>query len=225
MRTMNPLLVFDLDGTLIDSAPDIIVAVNRTLVKNNKAPLSDETVIAHIGEGLKKLIADIFMEENLDPGQLIEIEMEFLKTYEEEMFNKTTIFPGVEQFLTDYSNIGPIGIITNKNEGPAKAILKHLGLDRFPWVQVFGADTLEERKPSPLPLQTMMKLAGHSPDKTFMIGDGIPDVLSALRAGVPSIAIGFGYTSTDLLQQYDPRGILSHYDELPTLLAKLGAKT
>lgn len=220
---MNPLLVFDLDGTLIDSAPDIIVAVNRTLQNHGKRTLSEEVIISHIGEGLKKLIADLFIEDNLEPAQIIELEMEFLRIYESEMFNKTQIFPGVENFLHNYQ--GPMAIITNKNEGPAKALLRHLRLDRFPWVNVFGADTLEERKPSPLPLQTTMKLAGHTPESTYMIGDGIPDVLSALRAGVPSIAIGFGYTSIPLLEKYEPRGILNHYRELPQLLQKLSQKT
>lgn len=220
---MNSLLVFDLDGTLVDSAPDIIVAVNRTLQNYGKRTLSDDVIIAHIGEGLKKLIADLFLEDDLDPSKIIDIEMEFLRIYEEEMFNRTRIFPGVETFLQNYP--GPMAIITNKNERPAKALLKHLSLDRYPWVNVFGADTLEERKPSPLPLQTMMKLAGHTPQNTFMIGDGIPDVLSALRAGVPSIAIGFGYTSTHLLQQYEPKGVLGHYSELSQLLKTLAEPT
>ncbi|UOF00061.1 HAD family hydrolase [Bdellovibrio reynosensis] len=213
---MKPLLVFDLDGTLIDSAPDIIVAVNRTLQNHGKRTLKDEVIISHIGEGLKKLIADLFLEDDLDPDAIIELEMEFLRLYEEEMLNRTQIFPGVENFLKNYG--GPRGIITNKNERPAKRILNHLGLDQYPWVQVYGADTLEERKPSPLPLRTMMKLAGHTPQNTFMIGDGIPDVLSALNAGVPSIAIGFGYTATHLLQKHQPKGILSHYDELGSLI-------
>lgn len=216
---MNPLLVFDLDGTLIDSAPDIITAVNHTLKNHGKKTLTDEVIISHIGEGLKKLIADLFLEDDLDPDAIIELEMEFLRIYEEVMLDQTTIFPGVEDFLKSYA--GPIAIITNKNEHPAKKILNHLSLHRYPWVNVFGADTLEERKPSPLPLQTMMKLAGHTPLNTFMIGDGIPDVLSALRAGVPSIAIGFGYTHTHLLQQYEPKGVLSHYQELPKLLETL----
>lgn len=220
---MNPLLVFDLDGTLIDSAPDIIVAINRTLSLHGKNTLSDEVIISHIGEGLKKLIADLFLEEDLDPADIIELEMEFLRIYEEEMFNRTKVFDGVENFLTNYP--GPISIVTNKNEGPAKAILKHLGLDRFPWQHVFGADTLEERKPSPIPLQTVMKLTGHAPHNTFMIGDGIPDVLSALRAGVPSIAIGFGYTATHLLEEYEPRGVLKHYHELPHLIRDLSHRT
>ncbi|MEN0058638.1 MAG: HAD-IA family hydrolase [Bdellovibrio sp.] len=216
----HPLLVFDLDGTLIDSAPDIITAVNRTLQNHGKNSLPDDVIISHIGEGLKKLIADIFMAEQLSPADIVELEMEFLRIYEEEMLHQTRVYPGVEDFLSQYK--GPMAIITNKNEEPAKIILRHLNLDQYPWMQIFGADTLEERKPSPLPLQTMMKLAGHAPHNTFMIGDGIPDVLSALRAGVPSIAIGFGYTAPHLLAQYEPRAVLQHYQDLPTLLKNLG---
>lgn len=223
LASMNPLLVFDLDGTLIDSAPDIVVAVNRTLQNHGKLALADDIIISHIGEGLKKLIADIFMADALDAAQLIELEMEFLQIYEEEMLRRTTIFPGVENFLKAYE--GPLGIITNKNILPTKTILQHLGLTRYPWIEVFGADSLAERKPSPLPLRTMMKLAKTDEHSSFMIGDGIPDVLSALRAGVPSIAIGFGYTAHSLLSQHDPIAILRHYDDLPEILRQHSLKT
>lgn len=216
---MKPLLVFDLDGTLIDSAPDIITAVNRTLANYKKQTLSDEFIISHIGDGLKKLIADLFIADELPPAEVIEVEMEFLRIYEAEMFNKTKVFKGVFEFLETYD--GPMGIITNKNERPAKAIIKHLGLDRFNWVDIYGADSLAERKPSPLPLETMMNKARHSAQSTFMIGDGIPDVLSALKARVPSIAIGFGYTSVSLLQKYEPKAVLQGYDELHQLIENL----
>ncbi|UYL10226.1 HAD-IA family hydrolase [Bdellovibrio sp. SKB1291214] len=216
---MNPLLVFDLDGTLIDSAPDIIVAVNRTLKNHNKPMLGDQEIISHIGEGLKKLLADLFINDDLSSADVINLEVEFLKIYEEEMLNKTRIYPEVENFLGNYA--GPMAIITNKNEVPAKIILKHLGLDRFPWVNVFGADTLAERKPSPLPLHTMMKLAGHNPHNTLMIGDGIPDMVSAQRAGVASLAIEFGYTSPELLQRYEPKAFLRSYLDLPNLVEQL----
>lgn len=215
---MNPLLAFDLDGTLIDSAPDIIVAVNRTLNNHSKPSLSDEVIISHIGEGLKVLIAEIFKADNLPPADIISLETEFLTIYEEEMFTRTTIFPGVENFLSSYE--GPIAIITNKREDPARKIIEHLGLGRYPWVNIFGADTLEERKPSPLPLQTMMKLAGHTVENTIMIGDGIPDMVSAQRAGVRSIAIGFGYTHRSILESYSPHSVLEHYDLLGGLVKK-----
>lgn len=215
----QPLLVFDLDGTLIDSAPDIVVAVNRTLSNHGKKQLDDATIIAHIGEGLKKLLADLFIGDHLEPAAVINLEMEFLRIYEEEMFTRTRIFPGVENFLSSYE--GPVAIITNKNELPAKAILKHLGLSRFPWVEVFGADTLAERKPSPLPLNTMMGLAGHDRTNTLMIGDGIPDMVSAQRAGVSALAIEFGYTSPADLKKYEPKAFLRGYHEFPQVLKSL----
>lgn len=121
---MKPLLVFDLDGTLIDSAPDIVAAVNRTLSSRGKRPLKDSIIISHIGEGLKQLIADIFAEDSLSPVNINELESEFLRIYAEEMFVRTKVFPGVESFLESYD--GPIGIITNKNEAPAKAIVKRV---------------------------------------------------------------------------------------------------
>jgi phosphoglycolate phosphatase len=217
----KPLLVFDLDGTLIDSAPDIIAATNRLLSAHKKITLSDEVIIAHIGEGLKKLISDLFEDDHLPVNERISVEEEFLNIYREEMFTRTTIFPGVEKFLSAYQ--GPVGIITNKTERPAKAIIKHLGLDHYKWVQIFGADTLTERKPSPLPLQTMMKLADHSPQSTFMIGDGIPDMMSAQNANVPAIAIGFGYTEKKILGQYHPRAFLEHYDQLFEVIERLYA--
>lgn len=215
----NPLLVFDLDGTLIDSAPDIVTAMNRTLQNNGKTALSDAKIISHIGEGLKKLLADLFMEANPSSEMLSALETEFLHHYETEMFNKTTVFAGVEDFLEVYQ--GPIAIITNKNEAPARQILEHLGLGRFPWVDIFGADTLAERKPSALPLRTMMAKAGHEAHSTLMIGDGIPDMVSAQNARVASIAINFGYTHPDILKKYDPRASLGHYKELSSLIRQI----
>lgn len=209
---MKPLIVFDLDGTLIDSAPDIITAANITLQRHGKPAQSDEVITSHIGEGLRKLIDDLFSQDQLPAEQLRAIENEFLQTYQSVMFDKTRIYPGVEKFLSEYT--GPVGIITNKNVSPAKALVSHLGLSRFPWVQIFGADSLAEKKPSPLPLQTMMGLANRSPGSTLMIGDGIPDMVSAQRAGVAAIGIGFGYTKTEVLQAYDPITVLNHYNEL-----------
>lgn len=216
---MNPLLVFDLDGTLIDSAPDIITAVNRTLENHKKPTLSDEKIISHIGEGLKKLLADLFVGDNLSPEAVTALETEFLQIYESEMLNKTSIFPGVEEFLAKYH--GPIAIITTKNEAPAKKILEHLKLNRFKWVNVFGADTLPERKPSALPLRTMMNQAGHAAHNTLMIGDGIPDMVSAQNAGVSSLAIHFGYTAPEILGKYEPRAFLKHYNELHSVVREL----
>ena len=141
-----PLLIFDLDGTLIDSAPDIAVALNKTLSHYGKPNVSFEVVVAHIGDGLRKLLADFFPEYvGASTSEYQHVEDMFLQTYEEEMYHNTKPFPGVLQFLNHYE--GPMGIVTNKNEDPARKIIRHLGLDKIPWIGIFGADTLAERKP------------------------------------------------------------------------------
>ena len=216
---MNPLLVFDLDGTLIDSAPDIVRAANMTLESFGKKALPTDLIVSHIGEGLSKLISDLFEPDNLSAQEHQAIYDRFLKTYEEQMTVETYIFPGVEDFLNSYA--GKIGIITNKNERMAKIIIKHLGLDKYPWVAIFGADTLAEKKPSPLPLRTRRKMAGMTEENTIMIGDGTPDMASAQNAGVRSIAIGFGYSPKVVLEKYSPTAFLSHYHELKAVLTHI----
>lgn len=217
---MKPLLVFDLDGTLIDSAHDIATALNAVLTKYQKPALPHPLIVDHIGEGLRKLLTDFFPEQKEDSVFQSQIETEFLTHYEEVMFENTAVFPGVQKFLESWP--GQIGIITNKNEMPARVLLKHLQLHHFPWVQIFGADTWPEKKPSPLPLHKMMELAQVSPAQTVMIGDGKPDILSAKAAGVKSIAIEFGYTQPHILKELGAHTSLPHYDNLHHVIKSLG---
>lgn len=213
---MKPLLVFDLDGTLIDSARDIANALNNTLKKHQKPEVDYDTIVSHIGDGLRKLLGDFFTEYKDDPEAQEKLVKEFLDDYEEQMTVHTKLFDGVENFFKSWT--GPIGIITNKNELPARQLVKQLGLAHLPWVQIYGADSLAERKPSPLPLQTMMKLAGRTAAQTVMIGDGTPDMISAKKAGVHAVAINFGYTNIDVLKKHGATAELSHYDELEKLI-------
>ncbi len=219
-----PLLIFDLDGTLIDSAKDISSALNKTLAFYGKPTLPHEVIVHHIGEGLQKLLSDFFPEHQDSPLEKYQhIYENFLNTYEEEMYKTTRPFPGAVEFLQEYP--GPKGIVTNKNEGPAKKILRHCGLldgdDAIPWIAVFGADTLTERKPHPLPLQEMMRRSGNSASTTFMIGDGTPDMKAAQAAGVGSIAVEFGYSKIEVLQKYNPVATLQSYAGLHKLIHKL----
>lgn len=215
---MKPLLAFDLDGTLIDSGPDIIEAVNTTLGDLGLKALAPEVIIANISEGLRNLLKDL-VDQAPHPIDYKRAETTFVSNYEKVMFQKTTVFEGVHDFLSSYQ--GPVGIITNKNVEPAKKIVRHLGLDKYRWVEIFGGDSFSEKKPSPLPLNTMMRLANRPPQHTFMIGDGLPDVQSAQNAGVRSIAIGFGYTKTELLMKYQPAGVLEHYRHFDDLLKNM----
>lgn len=144
LLAMLPLLAFDLDGTLVDSAPDIVSAVNIVLTRHHKPALPYETIVAHIGDGLRQLITDAFAPYHPSERSQRDIELEFYSTYEQEMLKLTKPFPGVMEFLASYQ--GPIGVITNKSERPARIILDHLGFDAFPWVQIYGGDTWEEKK-------------------------------------------------------------------------------
>lgn len=218
---MNPLLAFDLDGTLIDSANDICNAVNLTLKNHKHASLDPSIIRAHIGEGLQKLILDFFPEYSSDSRQADAIVDEFLQNYGNEMLRTTELMPGVLDFLQNYP--GPVGIITNKVVSHTHVIIDELKLRSIPWVGIYGAETWPEKKPSPMPLQKMMSAAGRTSEQSFMIGDGTPDMESAQRAQVRSIAIEFGYTDMKILNRYKPAATLTHYSELRRVITGLGS--
>lgn len=203
---MNPiqLVIFDLDGTLIHSAPDIVATTNELMRRKNRSPLEEAIIVDAIGEGLMQLVYDCFPETRGDQTQLDAIAADFAAVYEENLLKQTTIFPGISEFLEAASDVRhashrQLAIVTNKRIRWTERTLQGLALDRFPWVRVFGADSLAERKPHPLPLQEVMKAAGVKPENTVMVGDGLPDVGAALRAGVHAIGCGYGYCAAEKL--------------------------
>lgn len=217
---MWPLLIFDLDGTLIDSAVDISTALNKTLAKYGKPQVPHEVVVEHIGEGLLRLLADFFPEHrNSTPEKYQHIQDDFLNTYEQEMFKNTQAYPGAIDFLRRYE--GPVGIVTNKRKDPARKLVRHLGLEIIPWIGVFGGDTFDVKKPDPLPLLEMMKRAGRSPAQSIMIGDGIPDMEGARNAKIRAVAAEFGYTKLSILKSYEPVATFRHYNELQNVVMSL----
>ena len=134
-----PLLIFDLDGTLVDSAKDIHVAINKMLSNHNRKSVDYPTLVSHIGDGLIKLVNDFFPEYHIDSKEN-EIKVnEFLRIYETSMVQNTTLFPKVAEFLQSYE--GAKAIVTNKNIKPALEILEHFGLHDLPWVSVIGGDS------------------------------------------------------------------------------------
>jgi phosphoglycolate phosphatase len=213
------LVIFDLDGTLVDSAKDIVTSVNRTLNEFNRESLSHDHIVAHIGEGLKKLLMSFFPEAYDGDEAYRLIEKRFIEIYDEELLSTTTPYPGVIDFLNSWDQ--KMAIVTNKNEAQALKVIDHLGLKNYPWVHIFGGDSLPTKKPDPLPLNKILATSGVSPRQACMIGDGTPDMGAAKAAGTHSIAISFGYTDLEILQKYDPSGILNHYNELQALLKRL----
>lgn len=216
---MLPLLAFDLDGTLIDSAQDITTALNSVFSQYQKPQLTKNEVIPYIGNGPRQLILDVFANDKMSSQSQNEIYQQFVDHYHQVMLETTSIYPGVVDFLKSYS--GPIGVITNKPIHPTRKILQHLELNRLPWVEIYGADSLPEKKPSALPLKTLMKKANREPNTSIMIGDGIPDMESGQNAGAKIIAVSYGYSKLDILKKYQPNQILHQFADLPTLIQKM----
>ena len=219
---MIKLLIFDLDGTLIDSAPDITTAVNTMLTKRDMAPLHGDIVKAAIGEGLKKLIRDLFPDHRDDPKFIDDLEADLMLHYDHHLLDTTKPFAGVEEFL--HKTKIPFAIVTNKPMRYTEKTLTGLKLDQYPWLRVFSADSLPKRKPDPMPLIELMKIAGVAPEETLMIGDGIPDMLAAKAAGVRSVACEFGYTKLDTLKDLGAAATLPSYAHLPALIAELSGR-
>lgn len=219
------LLIFDLDGTLVDSAPDIVDTTQFLMRARGQTPLPEATIVRAIGEGLKKLVYDLFPEAHGNPAELEKLEADFFQAYEAHLLKKTTVYPGVQEFLKKWP--GKIAVVTNKYEKLAVRTLEGLGLlqhpMKHPWVCVFGAETFPKKKPDPLPLIEAMKLAGCTPEETVMIGDGLPDVQAAQAAGIRSIACTYGYCHPDKLRAHGAEVFLSSFSELESVLAKLEA--
>lgn len=210
------LVIFDLDGTLIHSAPDIVATTNELMRRRQRALLPEATIVDAIGEGLMQLVYDCFPDARGNQGELDEIAKDFATVYEENLLQKTIVFPGILEFLE--STDCKVAIVTNKRSSWTKKTLTGLDLDRFPWVRVFGADSLAERKPHPLPLLEVMKAAGVKAENSVMVGDGLPDMGAARRAGIHSIGCSYGYCAAEKLTNAGASLLIQSPHGLPAAL-------
>ncbi len=219
MRT----IVFDLDGTLADTAGDLIAAANAALVQLGHAPQlvmgSDDATAFAGGRAMLRLAAErlgIADAEGLaDTGY-----QPLLDAYGAEIDTHTTLYPGTLAAIDRLRAQGhATGICTNKPEGLAVTLIARLGLtDRFP--VLIGADTLPTRKPDPAPLaETIARLGGAS-DRAVLIGDTITDRKTAAALGVPCVLVTFGPNGR-AVAELEPEALLDHYDELDAVLDRL----
>lgn len=197
-RRMARLLVFDLDGTLVDSAPDIHAALNRVLVARGLAPYDLPGVKAMIGDGARALV------ERALAGRGRAFENAALQALladdDISQARLTAPFPGIAQAMAELSLAGwRFAVCTNKPEGPARALLASLGLgDRF--AAIGGGDSFPVRKPDPGHLLATIAAAGGSPDMALMVGDHRNDVRAAAGAGLPCIFAAWGYGPPEMAE-------------------------
>ncbi|MEL6504434.1 MAG: HAD-IA family hydrolase [Pseudomonadota bacterium] len=219
---MDKIVIFDLDGTLVDSVRDLVPALNRTTALDGLPPISIDHVGAIVGKGALKMIERAFAFHNrpLHPARQKELLAHFLETYEAHIADETVYFNGCLKALDDLASSGwGLAICTNKYAHLAQKLLETIG-GRERFAALTGGDSFGVKKPDPFHIMETARLAGCNPDRAIMVGDSINDIEAARRAPMPSIAVDFGYTDipvTDLGADI----IISHFDELPAAVGKL----
>jgi len=216
-------VLFDLDGTLIDSAPDLHVAANKLLAEENRRPVSLEELTDMIGDGVPKLIERAFETtgEAVPEGGLENFTKRYLEFYEPHCADLTVAFPGTIDCLKRLRNEGyPLAVCTNKPYAATLEILTSLGLAEF-FEVVIGGDTLPGiKKPDPRHLQAALEKLGINAEQAAMVGDNANDVNAAKGAGIPVIVCRFGYTK-GAAENLDGNLIIDHFDDLPDAISTL----
>ncbi len=190
-------ILFDLDGTLIDSAPDIRAAINQVMRRDGLPPLALPVVTSFIGNGVAKLVERAYRHQRaeLAAGELELKVARFSEAYAANAATLTRPFPGVIEGLRMLQADGlRLAICTNKPSGLAERILESLGLAPF-FDCVIGGDSCANPKPHPAPLFACVDTLGVSPERTVYIGDSQIDVQAARAAGIAVIAVTYGYSS------------------------------
>jgi phosphoglycolate phosphatase len=205
------LLVFDLDGTLIDSAQDLCNSVNAALGEYGRGPLPDPSIAGFVGNGAPMLMrrslamADGVSTENVDENLLADAYAYFLKYYREHKLDFTYAYEGVLEALAALKELHDtpggapriMAVLTNKPVRPARGICEGLGMSDY-FLHIYGGDSFPVKKPDPLGLRTLMEETGARPEETVMIGDSKVDVETARNAGTWSIGCEFGFGQESL---------------------------
>jgi len=188
-------VLFDLDGTLLDTAPDMVGTLNSLRLDNGLAPLPFAEVRAEVSHGSARLVQLGF--PGVDADRFALLQRRFLEAYGARLAAETRLFDGMDRVLVELSRRGlGAGIVTNKPARLTDALLEELGL-RARFVCVVSGDTLKERKPHPLPMLHAAELAGAAPDACVYVGDAQRDVLAAHAAGMRVLVAVYGYLRAD----------------------------
>jgi len=188
---MIQLLVFDLDGTLIDSRRDLADAANALIVERGGEPLPVDTIAALVGEGAALLVRRALAAAGAD----LKIERDlprFLELYDERLLNHTRLYHGTSAMLETLDGAARLAVLTNKPQRPSERILEALGIAPF-FTHVIGGDTPHGRKPDPAGLQWLMGVTGATASQTMMVGDSAIDLRTARAAGTRCCLVRYGF--------------------------------
>lgn len=222
-----PLLVLDLDGTLVDTAGDLVSTLNAILKMDDVPPLSVAEALPLVGAGSRVLITRAFAAagRTLPPQRLDELFLAFLRHYEDHIADASALYPGVVEALDRFTAAGWVfAVCTNKIERSSIKLLQALDVaDRFRAIcgqDTFMAGTLPISKPDPQALLLTIAKAGGDRGRSVMVGDSRTDIETAKAAGVPVVAVDFGYSDRPV-EDLAPDCIISRYEDLWDCVASL----
>lgn len=216
--TNKELIIFDFDGTLINSIPDLTLAINKMLSHYNLSPLTIEQVTPFIGNGAKPLVKRA-LDAALENKSGVEIDFDeafgiYLSAYKEITCKDTFMYPGVLETLKYLDNKGyKMMICTNKPFKFIEPILDALKIKHFfkLWI---GEDSLVEKKPNALPLVHLVNMLKTNIEKSIMIGDSKNDILAAQNAQMESIGVSYGYNYNENISDYNPTLVIDNFADL-----------
>jgi pyrophosphatase PpaX len=214
MRNQRPpAILFDLDGTLIDSIGLLLECVRHTFAGQNRVP-TDEQWIAGIGTPLPKQLAE-FADAAEDIAALTDRYRSFQREHHDRL---TSAYDGVEQTLATLAERGhPMGVVTSKSNEMMLRGLRHTGIERY-MSTLIGYDSCHTHKPDPLPVRVALDELGYEPDEAFFVGDSPHDIRSGNAAGVTTVAALWGPFTREQLEPHPPALFLDRIADLPSLV-------
>ncbi len=213
--TSRPTVVFDLDGTLVDTAPDLMAGLNHVLAVDGIEPVHYEDMTFLVGQGARAMIERGFKLRGrpLRDERLAELLDIFIRHYLDGMPGESLPYAGVVQSLEALKAEGfRLAVCTNKLEKLALPLLGGLKLDSY-FDAIAGGDTFPARKPDAAHILKTIERAGGDAASSIMVGDSVNDILAAQNAGIPSVAVPFGYSDVPV-ETLNPTRIIGHFDEL-----------
>lgn len=215
-------IAFDLDGTLVDTAPDLIDTLNIVLGREGIPPVPHEQARLSIGGGARAMISRGLTENRRQilPAQLDRLFTDFIAHYSAHIADRSRPFPGVERVLEQLAAKDFIlAVCTNKLEGLSRQLLKTLGLAGY-FTAICGQDTFAVQKPDPSILIRTIAAVGGNTSAAIMVGDSATDVLTARAADIAVIGVDFGYTERPI-SDFQPDHVIGHFDDLEDAIARI----
>jgi phosphoglycolate phosphatase len=218
-------VVFDLDGTLVDTAPDLIDTLNMVFKREGLAAVAYDQARNMIGGGARRMIESGLKLQGcvVPPPEMDRMFGDFITYYSDHIADRSRPFPGLNAALDALAARGcRFAICTNKLEGLSRLLLEALNLsNRF--VAVCGQDTFKIQKPDPEILRRTVRAAGGAMDRAVMVGDSGTDIVTARAAGIPVVAVDFGYSEV-AVAKLRPDRLISHYDQLAAAVLELAQR-